>query len=499
MLERTRRRSPAALILAISLAASASLAARAATAQPLAPALCPAGSPFNLQPTLDTFLPGAAGIPLLRRTIDLTVFPQARCNDGTAAVMYIRPADAAFGGNPIVDPSNKWLIFLDGGGGCHDADECLLTRWCGGGGRVFDRAGKMSSAGAAPAIRGHGIFELAPPAPLANHFADYNHVLVHYCSSDNWLGSAGLSGINTSSGTSFDITFRGAAIVDAVIGTLLAGPIAADPVAVAAFYGTTVPNLQGAREIVLAGESAGGGGLRHHLDRLNFDVLQPAVADPAVVIRGVVDAGALPGLWDPAISWADPYSPGDYPDHLKTETEPAVRSFWGADDGALDQSCLDTGLYGAAHDLIGGHPQVCYDTTYTLMNHITTPVFLRQDISDPLGRQRYVDWVLYATPDDFWSAQFNQLTLFSTYSLAGGGLEAPLAEPGIQGIHCDQHVAIQTNHGFFVHRVTGPGVPARSFHDLLAAWLTGSPPGLDTIQIQTDGLGVGAYSASFCP
>lgn len=479
------------------LAVSAWMVPGLAAAQALSAALCPAGGPINLQPTFTQFLAGQPGIPLLRRTIDLSDFPEARCNDGSAAVMYIRPANAAYNGNPIVNESRKWLIFLDGGGGCHDADQCLLDRWCGGGGQVFDRAGKMSSLGAFPAIRGFGIFSLQPPAPFVNQFADYNHVLVHYCSSDNWIGSARHTGINTSTGTAYDIRFQGEAIVNAVVSTLINGPVGADPAVAAAFYNTTVPNLQGAREILLGGESAGGGGLRHHVDRL-YTLLQAAVADPEVKIRAVVDAGAPPGLWDPAISWADPYSPGDYPHNLLINVEPPVRSFWGANDSALDASCLDP-AWAAAHNLIGSHPQICYDTTYTLMNHITTPVFLRQDINDPLSNQRYIDWALYATPDAFWSAQFGQLNLFASYTPAAGGLEPPLAAPGVQGIHCNRHVAIQTNDGFYAHNVIGPGVPARSFHDLLAAWFAGAPSGLNTVQIQTDNLGAGAYTASFCP
>jgi hypothetical protein len=489
-----RRRLWFAAVLAVSTWIVPGLA----SAQTLSPALCPPGSPFNLNPTFTPFLSGQPGIPLLRRTIDVALHPEARCNDNTPAVMYIRPANAAYNGNPIVDSSSKWLIFLDGGGGCHDADQCLLERWCGGGGQIFDRAGKMSSQNAPPAIRGFGIFSLAPPAPFANQFAGYNHVLVHYCSSDNWIGSAKLTGINTSTGTAYDIRFQGEAIVNAVIETLLSGPVGADPGVAQEFYRTSLPDLDDATEIVLAGESAGGGGLRHHLDRLNFDVLRPAIGNPQLKIRGVVDAGAPPGLWDPAISWADPYSPADYPHNLLTQIEPPVRSFWGANDSALDQSCLDPG-WTADHDLVGSHPRVCYDTTYTLMNHITTPVFLRQDINDPLGQQRYVDWALYATPDDFWSAQFAQLGLFASYTPAAGGLEPPLAAPGVQGIHCNRHVAIQTNDGFYGHHVTGPGVPVRSFHDLLVAWLAGAPTGLNTVQIQTDNLGLGAYSPSFCP
>ena len=209
------------LRFAAVLAFSASMVPGIATAQTLSPALCPAGSPFNLQPTFTPFLAGQPGIPLLRRTIDLALYPEARCNDSSAAVMYIRPANAAYGGNPIVTSSSKWIIFLDGGGGCHDADQCLLDRWCGGGGQIFDRAGKMSSLSAPAAIRGFGIFELSPPAPFVNQFADYNHVLVHYCSSDNWIGSTRHTGLNTSTGTAYDSRFQGEALVNAVISTLL--------------------------------------------------------------------------------------------------------------------------------------------------------------------------------------------------------------------------------------------------------------------------------------
>jgi hypothetical protein len=175
-----------------------------------------------------------------------------------------------------------------------------------------------------------------------------------------------------------------------------------------------------------------------------------------------------------------------------------VRGFWEADDSALDQSCLNP-VWAPWHNTAGGHPQVCSDTTYTLLNHITTPVFLRQDINDPLGKQRYAAWLLFPTTDDYWLASFHQSTLFGSYTTTLGGLEPPLATPGVQGPNCALHVAAQDNKGFFRHTVTAPALTGLSFHDLLVNWLNGLPPGTDTIQIQTDNLGVGLYSASFCP
>jgi hypothetical protein len=475
----------------------------ASSAQPLTPALCPSGTPpFNIHPTFRAFVSGQPGIPLLRKTIDTQAYPDALCNDGSSAVMYIRPANAAYAANPIIQPSRKWLIFIDGGGGCRNADDCLLTRWCSGGDAPFDRAGKMSSLGAWDAIHSPGgIFELTPPAPAVNSFADYNHVLVHYCSSDNWIGSATQVGITASTGTTYDIQFQGEAIVNAVFSTLLAGPTDADPVATQRFYATPLPNLQDASEIIIGGDSAGSGGVRHHIDRLREDVLTPAVADPALKVSGLLDAGATPGMWDPVnplISWADPNSPADYRDYLLTEVEPVSRDFWGANDSALDQSCLDP-LYAGDHNLVGSHPQVCYDTTYTLLNHITTPLFLRMDMNDPLGKRPYGRWNLYLSMDDYWAAQYNQLDLLRGYTAGSGGLESPLDALGIQGPNCGRHVAVLTNDGFFRHHVAGPGVPPHSFHDLLVNWLNGVGPGMDTQQIQMDNLGVGAYSPSICP
>lgn len=465
-------------------------------AQPLRAALCPAGSVFDLRPPgLVSFAAsGGAGIPLLRHTVDPLAHPEARCNDGSPAVFYIRPANAAFAGNPTVTESHKWLIFFDGGGGCRDADSCLLDRWCGGN-AFYERAGKMSSLLAPGAIREPGgIFHISTPPIVPNHFADYNQVFVLYCSSDTWIGSAQHLGITTSSGVGYDIGFFGEAIVNAVFDTLLAGPTPADPRPSELYYGTPLPDLDDADEIVIGGESAGGVGVRHHIDRLREDVLEPRIA--GVVVKALIDAAASPGMWDPSIDWSDPASPADFRDSLLNESEPVVRTFWGTDDSALDASCLDP-TWTIDHDAVGSHPQVCYDATYTLLNHITTPVFLRMDIDDPVAKQRYYDWSLYPLmPDDYRTAQFLQLLDFSAYSPAAGGLEPPLDTPGIQGPNCAEHVAVQRNDGFFRWNVTGPAVVPLPFHDLLANWLTAN--GGETIQIQRHGPGLG-YSPSFCP
>jgi hypothetical protein len=120
-------------------------------------------------------------------------------------------------------------------------------------------------------------------------------------------------------------------------------------------------------------------------------------------------------------------------------------------------------------------------------------------MNDPLGQQRFVEWNLYPTMDGYWADAFAQLTTFAGYGPGVGGLEPPLAAPGIQGPNCTRHVAVQTDDGFYLHRVVGPGVPPRSFQNLFFNWVNGVGVGPDTQQIQTDNLPVGAYTPSICP
>lgn len=468
-------------------------------AQPLSPAICPAGSPFtyaipNMRP------PIAGDIPMLRHTIDQAAYPDARCNDDSPAVMYVRPANAAVAGNPIVAPTTKWLIFFDGGGGCQNADDCLWTRWCSGSGRVapgiLDRAGKMSSLGAIPAMRSPGGI-LKVPAPAGQeHFEQYNQVWVHYCSSDNGTGSDDKLGVvptNQPAGglVTYDIAFQGEAIVNAAIGTLIQGMATPDPGI--GYYETCLPDLHDATEILMGGESAGGVLVRNHLDRIRDGLVTEI---PGVTVRAVIDAVFPPDKTDAAITWPA-VTPTDYADYLLNVAEPPLRTFWGADDSALDQSCLDP-AWTADHNLVGSHPQVCYDTTYTQLNHVTTPAFVRMDIDDPLGQQQYTFFGLYPTKDEYWAAQYSQLQLFATYGPGTGGLEPPDEAPGVQGPKCHRHVAVQTNDGFYQHAVSNPGIAGLPFYELLVNWLTNAA-GATTVQVQDDLAGAGSYTPSFCP
>ncbi len=453
----------------------------AASAQPL-PAVC-ANGPVNYRPYGQTqFTPAMSGTPMLRHTLGGA---NSVCNDGSQAVMYVRPATAYYSGPqlpPAAVKNERWVIFFEGGGGCQDPDACL-ARWCHTPGtRVFERAAKMSTLGAYDATTGgSGIF--SRNAAL-NDFAGYNQVWLYYCSSDNWIGSNSLAGVTPTAGAPYDVEFQGEAIVNDAFAELAAGGVRGDPVPAATYYFDALPALSTAEEVVLVGESAGGGGLRHHLDRLRAFVLSQA---PGARVVGLVDAGVAPALWNPAVNWAaSPFA--DYDDYLTTAVGSAL-GFWGVDPSALDASCQAPG-YAAAHNAVGVHPEICGDTTYTLFNHITTPFFLRMDIGDTLADDRYADYAFYPSGAAYHSVLFNQLTGLAS---SAGGLEPFGAPPRVYGPFCRQHVAATTTNGFFAHHVNPMG---NTFHDLFETWLHAG--GLAS-QIQQDFDPTAAYTSSFCP
>ena len=472
------------LLCAVACAAALVLGATALPAQNLQTVACPAGPPSYWPFGLQGFGPAPPGAPLLRHTL---TGADSLCNDGTQAVIYIRPAQATFNGywdrpnypkqpNP---PSNRWVIWFLGGGGCRDEDGCF-DRWCSAPGtRAFDSAGKMSSQGAPFAIRGKGIFKRRPD----NDFAAYNHVLLNYCSSDNWVGSESKVAISTSTGTTYDIEFQGEAIVEDAIASLLAG-VSPDPGP--QFWDDDMPRLYNAREIIFVGDSAGGGGLRHHIDDLASS-LAPQI-QPGARIRAVVDAGFTPGLWQPTIDWST--APVvDYASYLLGPVNDG-HTFWGTDPSAIDNSCQDA-ANAAAHVAIGGsHPEICYDTTYTLLNHISTPFFVGMDINDTLGRDKYDNWGLLTPPPTFWSGQYDQLS-----DLAAFG--TPLVpNPGVFGPKCNQHVRVVDNKFFSQGVILPGGAVGLSYHDLVVNWLTGAAP---TSQVQMDFNAGPFYTPSNCP
>lgn len=225
----------------------------------------------------------------------------ALCNDFSPAGYFMR----LFSSN-----TNKWIIFLEGGGGCTSIKQCNARYINHNIRRLFlDEDGEVDTAGAWSAyhedtvvskfmtslwryrsddewvIKGTDL--LSPDQDLNPVFYNYNHVLIPYCSSDLWLGSSRnydkfyhnatyrfnydpLSTVN-------QFTFRGVAIFRGVLSDLYE------------YHG-----LDKATDVVLAGSSAGGIGALNHMpwlkNELNGGVQVSVITDSAwfVDFKGTV-------------------------------------------------------------------------------------------------------------------------------------------------------------------------------------------------------------------
>lgn len=105
------------------------------------------------------------------------------CNDGSDPVMFFRPSPTG---------SDNWYIHFQGGGSCHDYDDCI-DRWRGA--DPTYSCAKMSADrfqapgdGELVVDEGGVLSDLNHLTGLPTLFEDYNRVIFHQCSSDGWKG-----------------------------------------------------------------------------------------------------------------------------------------------------------------------------------------------------------------------------------------------------------------------------------------------------------------------
>jgi hypothetical protein len=166
------------------------------------------------------------------------------CNDGSPAGYYIRR-------NPA---SRRWVVFLEGGWYCYDRVSCE-ARWL--------RLRTLMSSSLWPEDKTVGGI-LSSDREENPHFAEANHVLLPYCSSDSWSGTA-----RAAPGQKF--AFLGAEIVQEVVRELFSWE-----------------QLGAATELYLAGSSAGGTGVLVNLDPVAELV---STLGSGMRVRGIVDSG----------------------------------------------------------------------------------------------------------------------------------------------------------------------------------------------------------------
>lgn len=261
--------------------------------------------------------------------VNPTLFPDAKCNDGTPAAFITRQGVGA--------GTRRWLLFLEGGGSCGNDVDCTA--------RALTDPGLMSSRGytegsphPTPVLDG---FKSADPT-VNPDFYDANFVQLHYCSSDQWSGDTDA----TSDAGIGRFAFKGRANLAAVIRTLL--PL----------------GFAQADEVFFAGSSAGGLGL--------FAVVDDVRAQLPARIRMVALADAAFALdypdFDPATG--QPTTARPTPRQVSFMSDLAT---WG---GRGDLSCE-----AAATDAFG-RAQCRLASTLFSGGFLDVPVFVRQSQRD---------------------------------------------------------------------------------------------------------------------
>jgi len=241
----------------------------------------------------------------------------ALCNDGSPAAYYFRPGAESH--------RRKWILYLDSNG------ECIPEYICGNG------VPSRTSNGLPDRIKTGGLTSTS--SYLNPDFASFNHVIVHYCSMDEYAGN---------SARKFqyrDSHFRGHQIIDGVIEDLM------NPSVIGA------NTLRDATELLFAGSAAGGFGVQNNLDRV-------AAKLPWAHVKGVID-----GSWVP-----------DIPPFDSSGNRTALHSQLLAAGVPLipDESCATAN---------SGSPERCLETRVAFP-FITTPVFIVADLRDSIYLDR---------------------------------------------------------------------------------------------------------------
>ena len=372
------------------------------------------------------------------RKVTLTA-PNAVCNDGTQAAIYVRAARVG-ATEPDGPSANRWVIHIEGGGGCSNFQDCLV-RWCGLG---FYTAARMSSSLYSDSIGHDGLLGRND----INQLGDRNLVLIKYCSSDSWSGRAS-NVVYTNpdnSSQAFSLNFQGANIIAAAFDALEAGV-------------SGLPRLTAATDVLVSGDSAGATGVRLHLDRI---AARLRAVNPAIRVRGALEA-----TFAPDFNGKQGAPAGDPADPAYARATATFNSVHVPRNVQLDDSCL------AAHP---GAPYLCIDAGYLEANHITTPFFQIQDLADPNLMENYEGTGLVFTPASFAQYLHDQTSALVNLRTTALERSSMTQNPGVAGRLCAVHVMWGEDDGFLGRKLSSPNGRAYSFYELLWNWMQGAQP-----------------------
>lgn len=187
---------------------------------------------------------------------------QTSCLYGTDYAFFVRPAPA---------PTDKLMVYFQGGGACWDGATC---------GAIGRFASVYEVPEGFPASHSSGIFDFDHPQ---NPVADYHTVFVPYCSGDVFTGDRVVTfDVPPEAGLDSDtieVNFRGEANTEAVLDWVYA-------------------NLSGPEQVFVTGCSAGGYGATFYAPDVmaNYE-------DSRVVHLSDAAAGVIPEGWEGLATW----------------------------------------------------------------------------------------------------------------------------------------------------------------------------------------------------
>lgn len=403
----------------------------------------------------------ANGTELQRTQLDTDVFPDAVCNDGTSAFYYFRPATTVAG-------QDRWVIQLQGGGGCGTGDACA-ARWCSVD-TNFGETQMTNLLSPAQGIRGDGILEQGGAFGVPNPVGGWNHVFVRYCSSDSWAGTAGPIEVDAhhpinGDEVRFKIAFSGAKIIDAVLDTLRRDGASPPPYTIAG-DGGELPDLDDATAILFAGGSAGGQGVgtnadrvRDHLRETNPDVELVALSDSAFAPDlSTLDFSTTPMCLDSGVC--------DYETLITTAIQYELAA------PVEDSSCVSWHAANAPDTAWR-----CADEAHVVREHIQAPLLIRQGLLDDNVAGHQID-AQFTVPGRglIDQALFAELVAGELAALPTSSPDEPFVQPPAVFVPpCNKHETMSDNAAVFGTSVRSGGTDYTMFDALTNLFLGDTP------------------------
>ena len=343
-------------------------------------------------------------------------YPGARCLDGSKFGYY-------FGKSRSHENSQKWILFLMGGGACITPIDCMRRKQSHLGSSLFWNS-TFTPGKDYPGINAmHDI--LSSDATVNPDFFDYNHVYLRYCSGDLWTGTR----------TSFDkfgLWFSGHKNIEATIRHL-----------------KNAQNFDRATHVLLLGVSAGGWGVFNNADFFTERWIPRSTVFKAVPVDGFISTGQMIpypmfrfGINVPVNAFFSKY--------LTTWFK-----------SALDQSCVKSTVKWKRHR--------CLDVNY-LYNFVDTRLFIMQNRFD-----RYVLEFLGApinATDDHTKDRF--LAGFGDNTIRNVGFKSLSKRGKYKGDGLFIPSCLKHAGNFCLHR--GPVVNGKVIKNLLPNWFLEEDP-----------------------